>query len=283
MDIIALHLLAAAFVALNWYGHRSNPEPRLAFLGKVWDGIKSVGKGLAGAAGKLAPVAAFIPGVGPVASAAMAGLGALAGGGGGQAGGQFGGGVPGAAMAGTQAYLQKQAMEQAQADAERARALTDQSMDWAGQERERAINEWNMGSQLRDAFRSQAMQFHDPTNPFSHGPLQMVAPQVPPQAPVQPVLPTPEMGHRRRGDPRIGGTPISLPDPRGGRPSMLDLPVNRPNDRGLDLEAAGMIPMGGDFQRQLAAYDGPGAGPMGQAASALKYYESPLDMRRMAT
>lgn len=100
----------------------------------------------------LGPLASFIPGVGPIAAPL---LGALGGGASGGIGGALGG-----ALAGLSANEIRQLLEQQQKDAERARELTNQAVGIG-------TEQFQKDAPLRESFRTGALTFQDPTNPFT--------------------------------------------------------------------------------------------------------------------
>ena len=85
-------------------------------------------------------------------------------------------GLFGAGKAGIDGY------RQSQADSAEARRLTEHAMALTQQEADRARNEYAGGQQLRDEYRRGALNYYDPTNPFSTNPNIEYNPQ-----PVQPL------------------------------------------------------------------------------------------------
>jgi hypothetical protein len=183
-----------------------------------FSGLKKAVKGIGKIAQKAAPALAFIPGVGLPLAAGIGAAGGLIGGGGvegalkGAAGGAlgeaaqatgalgkiggaasrfFGGGdgfdigdagrIAGVALPAIAGF---QGMRQAGRDSQMARDLTQRSVDITEEERQRALQEFQANAGLRDAFRNIAMNFGDPTNPFTRtlaqlggDPTQQAAPQ----------------------------------------------------------------------------------------------------------
>jgi hypothetical protein len=166
--------------------------------------LKKALKGVGKLAQKAAPVIGLVPGVGTLAAAGIGGAGGLLSGGGfegmlkGAAGGAAGGllghtGIGGRigqfaknaftggdgfqmgdlgriaqfALPAMGAYQSYQASKQAGKDSQRARELHEQAMGITGEEYERAKGAWQANQGLRDQFRQIAMNFGDPTNPFT--------------------------------------------------------------------------------------------------------------------
>ena len=180
MDYIILaYVLLAAFGATQ-----ASPSElmgtQLAIFGALGNAIKGAVKGVGKIASAAAPVVGLIPGVGTLAAAGIGAGGQLLQGNtdlgdiaraaaGGATGGLIGGGgnLGQIAMAALPAITAMQGAQQADRDSAQARALTTGAVDLANQNAARANAEWAAGAGMRDAFRSGAMTFGDPTNPFS--------------------------------------------------------------------------------------------------------------------
>jgi hypothetical protein len=106
-----------------------------------------------GLLGKVAPLAGFIPGVGPIASAALGGLGGLLGGGGAE-------GAAKGAFAGMSTAEIRKAMEQARKDQARSRKLTEEAIRTAQEK-------YAANAPMREGFRSGVFNLQDRTNPFA--------------------------------------------------------------------------------------------------------------------
>lgn len=108
-----------------------------------------------------APVAGAIPGVGPIASAAMGGLAKFGG----------SGGDPKAALSGAAqgvgAQQVRKSIQNQRQDSQRARELVNQAVGQTQGGMDIALRQHRRGQPLRQGFRQGAMNFFDPTNPFS--------------------------------------------------------------------------------------------------------------------
>lgn len=157
-------------------------------------------KTLGGIAKFAAPIASFIPGVGPIASAGLnAASGMMSGGGAGGAPGQaakgkggiLGGLIRGAgnllggldgqqgvqggdiarlagiAGTGAAAYGAYRGMKSAGKDADRARGLVDGAVQRSNAAADRSQAEFELSGPMREAYRQAALGFRDRTNPFA--------------------------------------------------------------------------------------------------------------------
>lgn len=117
---------------------------------------------LKGIAGKALPIAGGLIG-GPIGGAIGGALGgALSGGGSGAAQGIASGAVGGLTL-----QQIKKAMDEANKDRTRARGLADRSEGLVNEAMDHSRQQWGMGAPMRDAFRTGALNFGDPTNPFT--------------------------------------------------------------------------------------------------------------------
>jgi hypothetical protein len=211
----------------------------MGFFGKLKGAVKGLGK----IAQKAAPALAFIPGVGTLAAAGIGMAGGLLGGGGiegaikGGLGGAMGGklkdaiGQAGGIKGFTEQLLKNggqvggtnwgnllqgglalgtglqgmKASGTAAADSQKSRQLTDQAMSLASGEADRANAAWGANAGMRDAYRTSAMNFTDPTNPFARSLAQM--------------------GQTPNGPPLPGGAPPPAGPPP---PTVAPLPPQAP-------------------------------------------------------
>lgn len=207
-------------------------------MGFVKDAIGGV---VGGVGDVLGSTVGKIPGIGdvvqaglPIAGSVLGGplggaLGGAVAGGMGEEGGPTGQGILQGAGQGLSTQQMLEAFRQQQADAERARELVNQGVDFSGQSADIAMNQFQQDQPLRQAFRQGAMNFSDPTNPFAQSAGAGMMPQPQPQL-----------------DPRIaqgGGQPA---EPQGPPPGSLSSRVQ------------GMLATGGSGGFQGATTPSPG-------------------------
>jgi len=125
----------------------------MGFFDAIGGALKGIGK-------VAAPIVGGAFG-GPLGAAAGSALGGLLGGSPQQ--------IAGGAFAGLTAGQMRQAIEQANRDRQRARELANQSVGFAQDAVNTQQQQFGLDAPLRDAFRMGALNFSDPTNPFSRG------------------------------------------------------------------------------------------------------------------
>jgi len=180
MELLFLSALLLAFNHARRAPRAEVMGNRLNFLGFVGDAIGAAAGGIGKLASAAAPVAGLIPGVGSLAGAALGAggqllqgntnFGDIARGALGGATGGMGGGIGGIAQAALPALGGLFGGGQADADSAQSRFLTEQAVQIANENARARQAEFQAGSPLRDAFRTGALSFGDPTNPFNQNP-----------------------------------------------------------------------------------------------------------------
>jgi len=125
------------------------------FFSAIGNGLKSIGRAAL-------PIVGGVLG-GPVGAAAGSAVSGLLGSNDGTTAGKIGS----VASAALPAIGALKASGQGKADAAMSRQLTEQAAAMAQANAQRATQEFELGSPLRQQFRAGAMSFGDPTNPFS--------------------------------------------------------------------------------------------------------------------
>lgn len=187
-----------------------------------WSSLGNIAKGAL-------PIVGGLVG-GPLGGALGGALGGLLGGGGGQGAlqGGLGGGMGGFVM-----NQMKQANDEANKDRKRARGLADQAVNTINHGQNVTNQQWALGAPMRDAFRFGALNFSDPTNPFSRGGMfapfqQAFMPES--QMPVQQPPPSNPDTSTRKAKPRQDG------GAGGGRGGWSRKMEGLMNGRGKELE-----------------------------------------------
>jgi hypothetical protein len=80
--------------------------------------------------------------------------------------------ILGLAGAGVGLYSGVKGVQQAGQDSSRARDLVNQAIAKAGGASDRANSEFAAGAPLRDAYRTAALNFRDPSNPFARAAMK---------------------------------------------------------------------------------------------------------------